>query len=230
MRFKAYLDLLLFPMTTFSTRFLAPAVLLTSSAFGLVACSDGTSARSGDSPGVPAPAALGPRAREASQTSQLAKASGPAKSPMNAEMEKRPKLTGGGAAQVGNMANPQAGVPSPAPGPKRVVIQQILVKAGDGTSGSKDAAFKLANNVYKMAGSAAPSAIADARKLAGDANSGMVAICLGKDRVNPSDKLRSEIATAIGDSAFAMKVGDIRIVQHDPAKNPDGHYIIKRVE
>lgn len=114
---------------------------------------------------------------------------------------------------------------------QRVTVTEILISfdgAGTKATRTKEEAEKLANEIFNKA-KANSEPFAALRKQTDSTGMPIYGICIGKEKKNPTDRLRSEVPAAVADAAFLMKDDEVRLVPWDATKNPAGFYIIKRL-
>jgi len=144
-----------------------------------------------------------------------------------------------GAATISSKTPGAATISSKTPGAatkaNRVVATEIIIAFKDinpKAARSKEEAESLAKEMYqKINAPAAPKdTFATLRKQSDTPGTGMLAIFQGAGRKLPTDRAKGSVAPALGEAAFLLKVGEVKLLPYDPAKNPDGWRIVKRLE
>ncbi|MFN0204806.1 MAG: peptidylprolyl isomerase [Planctomycetota bacterium] len=143
---------------------------------------------------------------------------------------------------------PSAGAPKPIKTPgfpgkpagagstvNRVVATEIIIAFKDvnpKAARSKEEAESLAKEIYQKinAPGAPKDTFATLRKQSDAPGTGMLAIFQGTGRKLPTDVQRSSLAPALGEAAFLLKTGEVKLIPYDPAKSPEGWRIVKRLE
>lgn len=120
--------------------------------------------------------------------------------------------------------------------PRRVTIQHVLVSfaegGANGATRSRAEAAALAQKVYELARRGHP--FADLVYLysddAGSADTeGRYELSNFGVNAGPDQMERSAAVQGFGDTAFELRVGEIRVVPYDATRSPYGWHVMKRV-